>query len=136
MDFVDLTSSRPHFGGELLELWRRWRREEPLWWHPGRAGADGFWVLSRHGDIVSVYRDPHRFTSVRGNVLDTLTNGGDSASGLMLPVSDGARHRAIRRVLARGLTPRALSGLAEVIGSSVRSLLAAARERGSCEFVA
>jgi cytochrome P450 len=133
---VDLTDSRLHVDGGIVELWRQWRRERPVWWHPETLSSTGFWVLSRYNDIVSVYGDPGRFTSVQGNVLDTLTRGGDAASGLMLPVSDGARHRAIRRVLAKGLTPRALSGLSEVIDTSVRGLLAEARDHGDCEFVA
>lgn len=40
--------------------------------------------------MIAVPRDAERFSSEHGDVLETLLNGGDSASGEMLPVTDGA----------------------------------------------
>lgn len=133
-DELDLTAPRTHAELDLGGVWRRLRSEAPVCWHPPTATHEGFWLVTRHADLVDVYRDPARFTSVRGNVLDTVATGGDSASGLMLPVSDGPRHRAIRRTLGKGLSPRALAPVAAAIRSAVRGLLAEAVRRGSCEF--
>ena len=68
---VDLADPRLHAGYDLTEVWRHLRDEAPVYWHD-----KGFWVITRYADVAAVYRDTARFTSERGNVLDTLLAGG------------------------------------------------------------
>ncbi|WP_431898995.1 cytochrome P450 [Nonomuraea sp. bgisy101] len=105
---IDLLDPSTFVDYDLTSLWRTMRREAPVYRHPR-----GFWVLTRYADVVSVYKDSTRFGSDGGNVLSTLTAGGDSAAGSMLAVTDGAGHRRMRAALVDALRPRTMSALAE-----------------------
>ncbi|MFE9701914.1 cytochrome P450 [Streptomyces sp. NPDC005930] len=134
---VDLTDPRTFLDGrdELFDLWHRFRTHSPVHWHPVRDRAvPGFWVLSRHRDIMEVYRDNKRFTSERGNVLATLLEGGDSAAGRMLAVTDGRRHRELRNVILKAFAPRVLEPVVEGVRRRADRLVREAVARGTCDF--
>ncbi|WP_037606582.1 cytochrome P450 [Streptacidiphilus rugosus] len=134
LDDVDLADPAVHAEHDLSALWRHLRTEEPVYRHPETGGRPGFWVLTRHADVAAVLRDSARFTSERGNVLDTLLTGGDSAAGKMLAVTDGEPHRDLRTVLLKSFTPRALAPVIESVRRSTRQLLEEALGRGDCDF--
>ncbi|MFI6318292.1 cytochrome P450 [Nonomuraea sp. NPDC050556] len=105
---IDLLDPSTFVDYDLTALWRTMRHEAPVYRHPR-----GFWALTRYEDVVAVYKDPARFGSDGGNVLSTLTAGGDSAAGYMLAVTDGPSHRRMRAALVDALRPRVMSALAE-----------------------
>ncbi len=117
LDGLDLADPTVHAERDLTEVWRCLRDERPLWWN------GGFWVLTRYADVVAVYRDPTRFTSVRGNLLTSLQRGGDPAGGRMIVVSDGPRHAAVRRLLASSLGPRTMRRLEAAVAATTDRLL-------------
>lgn len=119
---------------DLSDYWRTLRVTRPLYWHPAVGDSPGFWVLSRYDDIVALYRDNVTFTSEGGNVLITLLGEGDSAAGLMVPVTDGQRHKELRNVLLKAFSPRVLSRIGEQVRRNARARLAAAVDRGECDF--
>ncbi|MFB6504270.1 MULTISPECIES: cytochrome P450 [unclassified Streptomyces] len=131
---VDLTDPVTHNERDLDGMWRALRRHEPVAWHPYDGTPPGFWVVSSHRAATEVYRDSTRFTSVHGNVLATLLSGGDSANGKMLAVSDGERHKAVRRKLLRSFTKASLAGTTERVTAVIRRLVREAAERGTCDF--
>lgn len=133
---IDLVDPRTHAELDLTEFWRHLRAESPVHWYPPDRQNPGFWVLSRHADILSVYRDSATFTSEYGNVLVTLLAGGDTAAGRMLPVTDGQRHKDIRTVVLKAVTARTLGGLEAKVREHTRRILAAAIEQGECELAA
>ncbi|MGC9441183.1 cytochrome P450 [Streptomyces sp. WG5] len=134
---IDLTDPRTFLDRqkELVGIWRAFRTQDPVHWHPvqGRA-VPGFWVLSRYRDVMEVYRDNKRFTSERGNVLATLLEGGDSAAGRMLAVTDGRRHRDLRNVLLKAFAPRVLEPVVEGVRRRADRLVREAVARGTCDF--
>jgi len=134
LDSLDLTDPRTFTGTDLPGMWRRFREERPVHWHPEAAGRPGFWVLSRYEDVLAVYRDNTSFTSEHGNVLATLLKGGDSAAGHMLAVTDGPRHRAIRTLLLKSFSPRALAPVVEGVRRRTDELVAEVTARGECDF--
>ncbi|MFF4054734.1 cytochrome P450 [Streptomyces sp. NPDC001668] len=136
LDTLDLADPRLHAEGELSAVWRHLREREPVHWNPARETAPGFWVVTRHADVTSVYRDNTTFTSQGGNVLETLLAGGDSAAGRMLAITDGDRHRELRRVLMSAFTPRALQPVVASVRRTVDRLLREAIDKGSCDFAA
>ncbi|MEV0219669.1 cytochrome P450 [Streptomyces sp. NPDC050704] len=136
LDTLNLADPRLHAESDLSAVWRRLREYEPVHWNPPSGSAPGFWVVTRHADVTSVYRDSTRFTSEGGNVLETLLAGGDSAAGRMLAITDGARHAGVRRVLLSAFSPRALEPIVASVGRTVRRLLGDAIEKGSCDFAA
>jgi cytochrome P450 len=134
LETIDLADPGVHAEHDLSAVWRRLRTEQPVYRHPESGDGPGFWVLTRHADVSSVYRDSARFTSEHGNVLDTLLTGGDSAAGRMLAVTDGAPHRDVRTVLLKAFTPRALAPVIDSVRRSTRQLLEDALGRGDCDF--
>ncbi len=118
----------------MAEIWRRLRADEPVYWHPETVTGQGFWVISRYADIAQVLRDDTRFTSERGNILDTLLQGGDIGAGRMLAVTDGPHHTELRQLLLRAFGPRALEDVTRRVRRGVRRLLCQAVESGNCDF--
>ncbi|WP_433273351.1 cytochrome P450 [Actinosynnema sp. CS-041913] len=130
----DLADPQTFLDVDLTELWRTLRAERPVHWNEPRGDQPGFWVVSRYADCVSAYKDNKRLTSERGNVLTTLLQGNDSASGKMLAVTDGARHRAVRNLMLKSFSPRLLEAVAEQVRKRTRALLEAVIARGECDF--
>ncbi|TXS46334.1 cytochrome P450 [Streptomyces sp. uw30] len=136
LDTLNLADPRMHAESDLSAVWRHLRELAPVHWNPATGTAPGFWVVTRHADVTSVYRDSARFTSEGGNVLETLLAGGDTATGRMLAITDGEKHAGLRRVLMSAFSPRALEPIVESVRRTVTRLLGDALERGTCDFAA
>ncbi|KUL31837.1 cytochrome P450 [Streptomyces regalis] len=136
LDTLNLADPRLHAESDLSAVWRHLREHRPVHWNPATDTAPGFWAVTRHADVTSVYRDSARFTSEGGNVLETLLAGGDSAAGRMLAITDGARHAGLRRVLMSAFSPRVLEPIVESVRRTVTRLLGDALEKGTCDFAA
>ncbi|WP_330239318.1 cytochrome P450 [Streptomyces sp. NBC_00525] len=131
---VDLGDPDTFADHDLDAFWRTLRDTAPVYWNPPAGGRAGFWVLTRHEDILATYRDDVNFTSERGNVLVTLLGGGDAAAGRMLAVTDGHRHHELRKILQRVLSPRVLAEVARAVRANTRQLVREAVEAGGCDF--
>ena len=137
IDLTDLARWRDGFPHEAF-TWLR--REAPLWWHPVTPTTPdgvGFWVVSRHADVLRVLLDPETFSSVGGG---ERTRGGTfladtAAAGVMLNMMDDPRHRRIRELIHRGFTPRRVADLEANLRERAVAILAPVAERGECEFV-
>ncbi|MFI2607815.1 cytochrome P450 [Kitasatospora sp. NPDC018619] len=134
LDTVDLGDPATFAEHDLDGFWRTLRDTAPLHWNPPAGGRRGFWVLSRHEDIMATYRDDVHFTSERGNVLVTLLEGGDAGAGRMLAVTDGPRHLELRKILQRVLSPRVLDEVARTVRDNTRRWIREAVESGGCDF--
>ncbi|MFF3686577.1 cytochrome P450 [Streptomyces sp. NPDC002187] len=136
LDTLDLADPLLHARHDLGPLWHRLRTQAPVHWQPETGRGPGFWVVSGHADIVSVLGDGETFTSERGNVLDTLLTGGDSAAGQMLAVTDGRPHKALRSALLKPFSPRSLDVVVESVRRGTRRLVEEAVEREEVDFAA
>ncbi|MCP2167078.1 Cytochrome P450 [Goodfellowiella coeruleoviolacea] len=134
LDALDLTDPRTYLTVDEDVMWRRLRTERPVHWHRPVGDGPGFWVLSRHRDVMAVYKDDTSFTSERGNVLATLLKGGDSAAGKMLAVTDGHRHAAVRTLMLRSFGPRMLASVVDGVRARTDRLLAEMVERERFDF--
>jgi cytochrome P450 len=116
------------------------RREAPVYWHEPTShtpDGEGFWVVSRHADALSVLLDPATFSSVTGG---SRTRGGsflqDSPfAGVMLNMMDPPRHDRIRSLVNRGFTPRGIGNLEAELRRRSRAIVSDAVRRGRCDFV-
>ncbi|MEV6684100.1 cytochrome P450 [Streptomyces sp. NPDC051130] len=135
LETVDLTDPQTFLDLDMADLWRRFRSEDPVFWHRATERGPGFWVISSYEDVVALYRDNKRFTSERGNVLATLLQGEDSASRKMLAVTDGVRHREIRNLMLKSFSPRVLDPVVAGVHERTRALVAEAVARGELDFV-
>lgn len=133
---IDLADPHTFLKYDLHELWRSLRTNAPVYWNPQSKLAPGFWALTLYNDIVTVYRDTDGFTSTQGNVLTTLLQGYDSASGKMLAVTDGVRHKEIRKLMLKSFTPKALAPVLDKVRARTQRLVTQAVEAGDVDFAA
>src|SRR5690349_9870697 len=84
------------------------RREDPVHWNPEAAPNRGFWAVTRHADIEAIGRDEQSFSSARFVNLEELDEDQMRLRRSMLE-TDGPRHRALRKLLQRDLSPRAIA---------------------------
>lgn len=140
---VDLTDLDAFAHGFPHELFALLRREAPVWWHPPtpRApGGEGFWVISRHADLLRVARDPAAFSSETGpgrsgggTTLADLPPG--VVTGVMLNMSDPPVHTRIRGLVSRAFAPRALARLEPWLCERAREIVASAVAKGACDLL-
>jgi cytochrome P450 len=137
IDELDLTSADLYRGGFPHDVFTRLRAEAPVWWQkapPGfrdQGADDGFWVLTRHADVVAANRDTELFTAFEG---PSLINRPEM-HGAMLVSMDGRDHARQRKLISAGFTPRMVGRLEEQMRRWSARILDAALERGSCDFV-
>lgn len=140
MDLTDLdlfASGFPH------DVFTSLRREQPVFWHPPTPhapGDEGFWVVTRHADVLRVLHDHEAFSSETGpgrvgggTTLDDLPPG--LVTGVMLNMSDPPTHTRIRALVNRAFTPRAVDRLGPWLQQRTAAILDTVADRGSCDFL-
>ena len=100
-----------------------------------RPGFEPFWVLSRFADVFDAVRDTATFSSARGLTPDV--DGMAMFEGRAAPIvmMDPPEHTAMRRLVSRPMTPRAVAALEPAIGAFVDERLAVLGERGAGDVV-
>jgi len=141
---ISLFDPDTYQGGPPHAYLRRLRREAPVCWHekPGpevKSGSKldtGYWVLSKHQDVMDVSRSPHLFSSYIGTSFLFDAKPEDLA-GLqaMLINMDPPGHVKYRRLVQRGFTPRMVAELEPRIRTHARRIVDNIARKGSCEFV-
>lgn len=132
----DLADQSRFAAGVPYELFARLRREAPVLFHPGgrTADGDGFWVLTRHADIVAAAASED-FSAQGGgdrvgggSHLEDLPMG--VHAGVLFAMMDNPRHELIRRLLRPAVTGEVAQGLAEPMRGIAAELLGATLDRG------
>lgn len=100
------------------------------WHEPTEKTPDneGFWVVSRHADVMAVFRDSVTYSSDRGGGLRDRGGTGlkdERSAGTMLNMTDDPQHQRLRSLVNRGFTPRAISELEDELRRRTVGLLAA-----------
>jgi cytochrome P450 len=129
---IDLTDLGAFEAGHADEMFATLRRDAPVHWH-AVTSEEGFWVLSRYDDVVSVWKDTRTFSSEFGIML-RLRDRRDPASGSMMVVTDPPRHTRLRGLLNRGFSPRTLSSLQPKLVRFVAELLGGVEEGRVIDF--
>lgn len=132
---VDLSDLDAFAGGAPWAAFARLRRDAPVAWNPEPPPNHGFWSVTRHRDIAAVLRDDKGFSSELGAVgLEELDAGQLEIRKSMLE-TDGARHKALRRLLWREFTARALAGYETFLRGLTATTLDAAFAEREFDFV-
>ncbi len=132
---VDLADNDRFLDGETP--WRMFatlRREDSVHWQQEEAPNSGFWAVTKHADIVAVDRDPETFTSSRFVNLEEVDDSQIAIRKSMLEL-DGLRHNALRRLLQREFTPRAVAAYGEFLRELTVQTLERALAKGTFDFV-
>lgn len=110
------------------------RRNTPAHFSDEGADGSGFWSATRYHDIVKVLRDSETFTSERFTNLEEVTPEQEEARRSLLE-TDGARHRAMRRLIQFEFTPVAVARYENFLRGLTASTLDKAFAKGEFDFV-
>src|SRR5882724_6310388 len=126
---------------EFAEL----RRTAPIWWNAQRRGGggfddEGFWVVSRHADVKEVSRNSDVYSSWENAALVRQAEGISreqiELQRYIMLNTDPPQHTALRRIVSRGFTPKAIDGLRDVLAERAEHIARKAATSGSGDFVA
>jgi cytochrome P450 len=133
---ADLNPANPwlYSQGDSHALWRWLRANDPVRWQPP-AELPGFWILTKYDDQRTVCRDPATFSSAKGILLRPEELGSDPGGGRTLALTDPPRHRQLRALVDDWFVLRSVRAMEAEMRQVTAEVVAAAVERGSCEFV-
>ena len=132
---VDLTDHSRFADRVPHELFALLRREDPVHWQEERDGR-GFWAVTTHADITTVAKDWRTFSSERGGTsLQDLDPDQIEARKSMIDM-DPPRHNALRAIVNKDFTPRAVRTFTERIRELFDRVLSDALDKGEVDFVA
>lgn len=120
--------------GAPWSVFKELRDEDPLHFSEEDAPNHGFWSLTRYHDVVSILRDPATFTSERFTNLEEVDAEQEEARRSLLE-TDGARHRALRRLLQGQFTPAAVAHYETFLRGLTATTLDNAFAKGEFDFV-
>jgi cytochrome P450 len=106
------------YTGEIRAPLARLRREAPVAWDEAR----GYWVLSRHADVLQVSKDPVTFCSRRGVLYNMLRDDDPEAPGSLL-TADPPLHTEYRRILQPAFAPSRMRALEPLLRAWAHRLL-------------
>ncbi len=121
VDQEDLTAPLldPEFyAGDPFPLYARLRAEAPV----VRNGSLGFWVVSRHADVVAVSRDPDTFCSSKGIMVFEI--GSEYATPPTMMHTDPPDHTRYRGLVQPGFRPSFIRTLESGVRERTRALVA------------
>ncbi len=125
---------------EFAEL----RRSAPVWWNAQPRGASGFddegyWVVSKHAEIVEISRNSDLFGSWQNTAIIRLgqlqTEDTLAMQRLIMLNIDPPEHTKLRGIISRGFTPRAIGNLRGVLTDRAARIVSAAMSEGTGDFV-
>jgi cholest-4-en-3-one 26-monooxygenase len=120
------------------------RRTAPVWWNATEHRAkgfddDGYWVVTRHADIVEISRNSEVFSTYENTAIAQFTpdiprERIEMQRFVMLNM-DPPKHTAQRGIISRGFTPRAVNGLKQVLAERAQRIVTEALAKGEGDFV-
>jgi cytochrome P450 len=135
LDEVDLTDNDRFVDDSPWQMFDVLRHQDPVHWQPEASPNKGFWALAKHADIVATLRDDETFSSEVGAAsLEELDQEQLDVRRSMLE-TDGARHWALRRLLHKQFTPKAVAHYGTFLRGLTATTLDAALSKGEFDFV-
>jgi cholest-4-en-3-one 26-monooxygenase len=137
LDFDRLT------GDELHSWFEHLRRHAPIAHHPEPDGP-GFYVFSRHADVVAIGKDAAHFSSdvPGGNITGLMEPSPEqtallegSGGGQSMICMDPPQHTRYRRLVNRGFTPMMIRQLEQTIEELAARVVSDALEKRDVDFV-
>jgi len=121
------------------------RSHDPVHFHPEPDGP-GFWVVTKHADVIACNRDAATFSSEASNggviALKEPTaeqtaqqSEAESAGGRLMLQMDPPDHTRYRRLVNRGFTPRMITKMTEHIRELTDGILDRVVPNGESDFV-
>ena len=94
----------------------------------------GYWVLSRHADVLHASLNSQLFSSAKGiTIIDTPPEAREFFGSMI--VMDDPRHKRLRSLVSQAFTPRYLRQVENDVREAARRVINTVIERGECDFV-
>ncbi|MEY2452001.1 MAG: cholest-4-en-3-one 26-monooxygenase [Acidimicrobiaceae bacterium] len=138
---IDLLD-RDRFTQDIPHDWFTWlRNNAPVFKHDEPDGP-GFWVISKHADVITCNRDAATFSSsaAAGGVVgleqrEISEMEAAQAEGNLMLFMDPPDHTRYRKLVNRGFTPRMIGELEPRIRQLTNDILDGALTQDPCDFV-
>jgi len=128
-DPLNYTQGIPH------EQFAWLRKHAPVYWHDHPEGY-GYWVVSKHADVVAVSRDFKTFSAERGFVLvDDLPDDVLEMAQNQLLGMDPPKHGPLRRAVITRFTSKLLADLEPRVRAIARDVMRQINEPTEVNFV-
>ncbi|WP_408898524.1 cytochrome P450 [Nocardioides sp. R1-1] len=135
LDEVDLVDLDRFTGPQAWGMLDTLRRESPVHFQRETDGGSGFWAVTRHADICEVDKDPETFTSTNFVNLEEVDDDLQEARRSMLE-TDGTRHRALRKLIAREFSrPNLMRNYEDFLRDLTKQTIDAALQKSEFDFV-
>lgn len=126
---------------EFAEL----RATAPIWWNeqaPGKGGGfhdGGYWAITKLADVKEVSRRSDVFSSYQNGVIprfaDDIAREDIEVQRFVMLNMDAPHHTRLRKIIARGFTPRAVGRLHDELNERAQRIAEEAAAAGSGDFV-
>ena len=132
---IDLYAPETFVRAVPHDAFRLLRAEAPVHFLPEATGP-GFWAITKYDDIVSISKDPGRFSSARGatNIQDYPPEDLSLVQMMMLNM-DPPQHGKFRRIARTGFTPRMVARLEPSVRAMTNRIIDKVAGLGECDFV-
>ncbi|MFC4377107.1 cytochrome P450 [Nocardia halotolerans] len=143
-DGFDVTDPDIYAERVPMEEYAELRRTAPIWWNPqprevGGFHDDGFWVVSKHADVKEVSRRSDVFSTYENTAIprfnDDIQREQIELQRFVILNKDAPEHTKLRKLIAKGFTPRAVNGLRAELSARAEQIVRTAAESGSGDFV-
>ncbi|WP_430332978.1 cytochrome P450 [Rhodococcus sp. ACT016] len=120
------------------------RRSAPVWWveqPPTKGGFadEGYWAVTRHEDVKEVSRNSEVFSTWENTAIarfsDDMPRETVEMMRHLLINKDAPEHTKLRKVIARGFTPRAVQSLRPALQARAEKIVQDALAAGTGDFV-
>ncbi|WP_341925663.1 cytochrome P450 [Nocardioides psychrotolerans] len=144
-DFTDpdvIHHALPH------DEFRAARRSAPILWIEqdeamtsgfAEAAGTGYYAVTRHADVSAISKDSKNWSTAENGAIVRFPTAMDreqiELQRVILINQDPPEHTATRAIISRGFTPRSINELEETMISRGESIVKAAVERGTGNFV-
>ncbi len=134
-DSIDVYNPDNYLNGIPHEQFAWLRENAPVFWHKHPDGG-GYWVVSKHADVMQVARDHKTFSAQKGFVMvDNLPPEILERTQSQLLGMDPPDHGPIRRAVITHFTRGMLAALEPKVHSIARGIVEGARDKTDTDFI-
>jgi len=144
----DFTDPDVNWSAVPHDRFRDLRRTAPVAWVEQKPGSydgfapesgTGYWALTRHAEVAAVSKDGKHFSNAENGAIIRFPEGMEremvEMQRVMILNQDPPEHTAMRHIVSRAFTPRAIAQLEQIMRDRAHRIVREAVERGSGDFV-
>ncbi|MBV8928356.1 MAG: cytochrome P450 [Mycobacteriaceae bacterium] len=120
------------FHEDPYPIYQRLRDDAPLYYNDEL----NFWALSRHGDVLTGFRNSTALSNSLGVSLDPISRTPDAYKVMSFLAMDDPGHLRLRTLVSKGFTPRRIRELEPRVLELAREHLDAALQAERFDFIA